>query len=233
MSISRVRARAGERSRDKHRKKKDKSCERSHSCLSAYCQVTKSRVAIVFISDWLGACLFFIGTLLKKIKPTETRRAPPPVQNASKITNENQSKIARTSSRATRAWLTFLALYSTSSSSSLSSASRGKPAAAKSQTRPPLLFSSFSPSLLFAKISSLSDWRLFALLSHRPRRHRIDLRPVCASKGSRAAPSREVCSRGTLARGGNEGPKKEKSSSSPSFIFSFSPAGGEKFCFSI
>lgn len=166
--------------------------------------------------------------VVEKIKPTETRRAAARVQNASKITNENQSEIARTSSRATRAWPTFLALYSTSPSSSLSSASRGKTAAAKSQTRPPLLFSSFSPSLLFAKISNFSDWRLFASLSHRPRRRRIDLRPVCASKGSRAAPSREVCSRGTLARGGNEGP----SSSSPSFI-SFSPGkrrGKISFC---
>ena len=150
--------------------------------------------------------------VVEKIKPTETRRAAARVRNASKITNENQSEIARTSSRATRAWPTFLALYSTSPSSSLSSASRGKTAAAKSQTRPPLLF---------AKISNFSDWRLFASLSHRPRRRRIDLRPVCASKGSRAAPSREVCSRGTLARGGNEGP----SSSSPSFL-SFSPATG-------
>ena len=55
-----------ERDREVIERKKDKSYERSHSCLSAYCQVTKSRVAIVFISDWLGACLFFIGTSLKK-----------------------------------------------------------------------------------------------------------------------------------------------------------------------
>ena len=218
-----------ERDREVIERKKDKSYERSHSCLSAYCQVTKSRVAIVFISDWLGACLFFIGTLLKNSNKQKLAGRRPRVQNASKITNENQSEIARTSSRATRAWPTFLALYSTSPSSSLSSASRGKTAAAKSQTRPPLLFSSFSPSLLFAKISNFSDWRLFASLSHRPRRRRIDLRPVCASKGSRAAPSREVCSRGTLARGGNEGPRK-KSSSSPSFISLFPQRGEKCFC---
>jgi len=211
-----------ERDREVIERKKDKSYERSHSCLSAYCQVTKSRVAIVFISDWLGACLFFIGTLLKNSNKQKLAGRRPRVQNASKITNENQSEIARTSSRATRAWLTFLALYSTSLSSSLSSASRGK-------TAPPLLFSSFSPSRLFAKISNFSGCWLFASLSHRPRRRRIDLRPVCASTRSRAAPSREVCSRGTLARGGNEGPRK-KSSSSPSFISLFPQRGEKCFC---
>jgi len=212
-----------ERDREVIERKKDKSYERSHSCLSAYCQVTKSRVAIVFISDWLGACLFFIGTLLKNFKQTETRRAAAPrTKREQNHKRKSKRDRARTSSRATRAWLTFLALYSTSLSSSLSSASRGK-------TAPPLLFSSFSPSRLFAKISNFSGCWLFASLSHRPRRRRIDLRPVCASTRSRAAPSREVCSRGTLARGGNEGPRK-KSSSSPSFISLFPQRGEKCFC---